>query len=302
MQVLDATAAKTDEEKAKNDARFEKMQRMLAQKEARRKRVKEESAKEEEEEAPKKASETNKKSSKEKEAPVEENKVEETKEEPKAAPKASEDDNDNDNDNGGTDGPKKSMTQFEKMQARMANRKKEQKDGGGAKGGAAPKTAPKVQKKIDPLKNINPLVARNKRLREKRVGICDVAMSERQVTDREFEVGELVYFVSKDDNQYVSGTLSEFKTGGFWKIEKIVNPNNRNPALEEDEDPSRYVRTKPPTIKPEGYFKLMSPHDFEVEMSLEFAHMLRDYMKEFLKKRKICRPCQTKRKSDGKNR
>ncbi|ETO22006.1 hypothetical protein RFI_15197, partial [Reticulomyxa filosa] len=68
-------------------------------------------------------------------------------------------------------------------------------------------------------------------------------------------------------------------------IDKIVNPNNRNPALEEDEDPSRYVRTKPPTIKPEGYFKLMSPHDFEVELSLEFAHMLRDYMKEFLKKK-----------------
>ncbi|ETO05981.1 SNF2-related domain-containing protein, partial [Reticulomyxa filosa] len=79
--------------------------------------------------------------------------------------------------------------------------------------------------------------------------------------------------------------LTEFKSGGFWKIDKIVNPNNRNPALEEDEDPSRYVRTKPPTIKPEGYFKLMSPHDFETELTLEFAHMLRDYMKDILKKR-----------------
>jgi len=74
--------------------------------------------------------------------------------------------------------------------------------------------------------------------------------------------------------------------GGFWKIEKIVNPNNRNPAtMEQEEDPSRYVRTKPPTIKPEGYFKLMSPEDFEAELSLEFAHMFRDYIKECLKKK-----------------
>jgi len=159
-----------------------------------------------------------------------------------------------------------------------------------------------VQKKVDPLKNTKPLAIRNAMLREKRSDIIDIPMDDRQSVNRTFEVGELVYFVSKDDGQYVSGTLSELKTGGFCKIEKIVNPNNRNPALLEDEDPSRYVRTKPPTIKPEGYFKLMTPHDFETELTLEFAHMFRDYMKDVLKKkRKSSQFYQTKRESISKN-
>jgi len=179
---------------------------------------------------------------------------------------------------------KKTMSAFEKMQARMASRQKGRKEGG-VKTVAAPKQPGKVKVKIDPLRNTKPLITRNLQLQKPRADIVDIPMLERQSVNRSFEVGNLVYFVSKDDNQYVSGKLSEFKMGGFWKIDKIVNPNNRNPALEEDEDPSRYVRTKPPTIKPEGYFKLMLPHDFEVELSLEFAHMLRDHMKDLLKKK-----------------
>jgi len=291
MEVVDATDPKEDDQKAKDDARYERMQRMLAQKQAQRQRQrttgggnkKTAPAKKQESEKATDASNSDEPSTN---ADKDEDKPEKVKQEEQPEEKKQEEPKTeaNEEDNNATSG-NKSMTAFEKMQARMASRQKDRKEGGGPKKNQTAKKAVKVEKKIDPLTNTKPLIIRNSQLRSKRTDIVDVPKSDRQSVDRSFEVGELVYFVSKDDNQYVSGTLSEFKTGGFWKIEKIVNPNNRNPALEEGEDPSRYVRTKPPTIKPEGYYKLMSPHDFEVEFTLEFAHMLRDYMKDILKKK-----------------
>jgi len=213
-------AENASDQKAKDDSRFERMQRMLAEKQARRQRDRTATTNKKNEPA------SSKKQQKDEDANPADSEDTSTKanrnqekEEPKEATSTNnEEKEENEEEKPATSN--KSMTAFEKMQARMASRQKERKEVGGPKASQATKKAVKVQKKIDPLKNTKPLIIRNSKLRDQRVDIVDIPMSDRQSVDRSFEVGNLVYFVSKDDSQYVSGTLSEFKNGGFCKIEK----------------------------------------------------------------------------------
>ncbi|ETO30750.1 hypothetical protein RFI_06371, partial [Reticulomyxa filosa] len=132
--------------------------------------------------------------------------------------------------------------------------------------------------------NIPLLKQANQRLREYRAN--HPKTGPRQVTFKQiciFKKGDKVYFISKDEEQYAPGEVEELnERSGFWRIKKIVTiPEN----LAED-DPSRYIRTKPVLCKPEGFYKLMHENDFGLAFQISLLHILRDEMKDVVNKKK----------------
>jgi len=92
---------------------------------------------------------------------------------------------------------------------------------------------------------------------------------------RPFEIGEKIFFFSKDDDQYIPGIVKEITIVQGTLFYRIQKNHEKHPSEweQEQKDPSaslQYVKTKPALVKYDSFWKIMKKRRFRNGISNKF--------------------------------